>query len=105
MHKIMPVVILLLLWEKSGTISQSAQSAYDSRIPTARISGYTGNTCHHHHFQYVSGSPLNPLQRNTSFPQTTKRPETETEQWTLHSVVYNTLSFTSVFYKTYGVLL
>jgi len=103
----MPVVILLLLYEKlSGKISQSAQSAYDSRISTATISGYTGDICHRHHFQYDSGSPLNLQHRNTSFPQRTKRPETETEQWTLHSVVvYIALSFTSAFYKTYGVLL
>jgi len=89
MYKIMPVVIPLLLSEKlSGKISQSAQLPPTIRwISTARISGYTVDTCHRHHFQCDSGSPLNLLQRNTPFPERTKRPETENEHWTLHSFV------------------
>jgi len=89
MHKIMLVAIPLLLSEKlSGTISQTVQSQPTiGWISTARISGCTVDTCHRHHFQCDSGSPLNLLQRNTSFPQRTMRPETETENWTLHSVV------------------
>jgi hypothetical protein len=100
MHKIMPVVIPLLLSEKlSGKISQTVQSLPMTRwISTVRTSGYPGDICHRHHVQHDSRDPLNLLQRNMYFPQRTKRPDTETEHWTLYSaVVFNALSFTSAF--------